>query len=260
MARARNIKPAFFTDAELVECDFWVRLLFAGLWTLADRAGRLNDKPKQIKMDLFPADSVDIGAGLDELATHGFITRYVVDGVPLIQIANFAKHQNPHRDERASILPAAPDPEEHRANTVQTLCKPGGNRADSLVLIPDPGLLDENDAPAAPVREKYPEEFEKFWAAYPKGHGAKAVTYVRWKQVPVAERGAVLAGVAAWKESERWKRGVIVGAERWIREKRWRDEPPPHENGRAHINDSLLQPSDAVWDRLEQERQRKARA
>ena len=64
MARARNIKPSFFTNEDLVELSFETRLLFIGLWTLADRAGRLEDRPKRIKMAVFPADSVDVERSL----------------------------------------------------------------------------------------------------------------------------------------------------------------------------------------------------
>lgn len=161
MARARNIKPGFFSDAELLDCDIWVRMLFAGLWTLADREGRLLDKPKQIGVDLFPRDRLDINAGLSELAEHGLIVRYEVDGVQIIQVKNFAKHQNPHKDERASILPPqvieddlavtiiqAPGfmPE----NTGQSAIKPSSLRADSPIpdsLIPDTGFPDTPHTP-----------------------------------------------------------------------------------------------------------------
>jgi hypothetical protein len=67
MARARNIKPSFFTNEELVELPFSTRLLFIGLWTLADREGRLEDRPKRIKMAIFPADNIDVDAALGEL-------------------------------------------------------------------------------------------------------------------------------------------------------------------------------------------------
>lgn len=142
MARARNIKPGFFTDAELVECEFWERLLFAGLWTIADKSGRLFDRPKQIKLDLFPADDVDIRSGLDSLERHGLIRRYSTSDQAIVQITNFAKHQNPHKDERASTIPAEFAPEEHGASTVQAPESHGANRADSLVLIPDSGLIE----------------------------------------------------------------------------------------------------------------------
>lgn len=128
MARARNLKPQFFTDAELVECEFWVRLLFAGLWTLADRRGILADKPKQIKIDLFPNDAVDIEAGLAALDKIGVIRRYQSqDGVCCIRVVNFLKHQNPHKDEKPNELP-----EEHPTSEVVTPGQHSVNRADSL--------------------------------------------------------------------------------------------------------------------------------
>lgn len=49
MARARNIKPAFFMNDELAEIDPLGRLLFIGLWTIADREGRLEDRPARHK-------------------------------------------------------------------------------------------------------------------------------------------------------------------------------------------------------------------
>jgi hypothetical protein len=105
MARARNIKPGFFKNADLVETTFETRLLFIGLWTLADREGRLQDRPKQIKMELFPADSVDVEACLNALVEYGFIRRYVADGKKIIQVVNFERHQTPHGKEADSELP-----------------------------------------------------------------------------------------------------------------------------------------------------------
>lgn len=106
MARARNIKPGFFKNDRLVELPFEFRLLFVGLWTLADREGRLEDRPKRIKMELFPADAVDVDAGLSELAYGGFIARYEEAGQKCIQVLAWAKHQNPHPREAESVLPA----------------------------------------------------------------------------------------------------------------------------------------------------------
>lgn len=149
MARARNIKPGFFRDAALVELPVETRLLFPGLWTLADRAGRLEDKPKQIKMEIYPADNFDVEVMLCQLSDVGLIVRYEIDGKRYIQVKNFEKHQNPHRDEKASTIPA---PCEHGASTVQEECKHGGNRADSL--IPDSLNLspESKHAPAKPAQ------------------------------------------------------------------------------------------------------------
>lgn len=144
MARARNIKPSFFANEDLVELSFETRLLFIGLWTLADRAGRLEDRPKRIKMAIFPADSVDVDRALDDLAKSGFIERYEARGMRCIQVTNFSKHQNPHVNEKPSDLPTLDEsrqaPEQHCASTVQAPEQHCGNPADSLIpdsLIPD---------------------------------------------------------------------------------------------------------------------------
>lgn len=135
MARARNIKPGFFTNEDLVELDFATRLLFAGLWTLADREGRLEDRPKKIKIGVFPADNVDVEVMLQELHRCQFIKRYEVDGERFIQIVSWHKHQSPHHTEKKSEIP-----DEHGCLTVKEPKQDGGNPPDSLIpdsLIPD---------------------------------------------------------------------------------------------------------------------------
>ena len=141
MSRARNIKPGFFANEDLVELPFETRLLFIGLWTLADREGRLEDRPKRIKMAIFPADSVDVDASLNALQASGFIRRYEAEGIPCIQILTFTKHQNPHCNEAPSKLPA---PCEHSTSTVQAPEQHGDTPADSLILCISDPLNPEN--------------------------------------------------------------------------------------------------------------------
>lgn len=104
MARSRNIKPGFFENEVLAECGPWARLCFAGLWTLADREGRLEDRPKRIKGELFRFDAIEVEPLLDELAAHGFLLRYRNNEGAFIQILAFAKHQSPHYSERPSSI------------------------------------------------------------------------------------------------------------------------------------------------------------
>lgn len=105
MARARNIKPGLFSNELLVELPAFDRLAFIGLWCLADREGRLEDRVKRIKIELFPCDDYDVEAGLVRLAAAGFISRYQVAGHSVIEIVNFQKHQSPHGSEKDSTLP-----------------------------------------------------------------------------------------------------------------------------------------------------------
>lgn len=152
MARARNIKPGFFTNDRLAECDPLARILFAGLWCIADRAGRLEDRPKRIKAELLPYDSCDADALIEQLAEGGFLERYEADGNRFIQVLNFDKHQNPHVKEAPSAIPA---PYKNKESTVQEQCTPdecteqAGLIPDSLNLIPD--SIEEANASVASV-------------------------------------------------------------------------------------------------------------
>ena len=142
MARARNIKPGFFTNDQLAECEYAARLLFAGLWCHADREGRLEDRPLKIKAQVFPYDrcgAEKVDGWLSQLAAAGFINRYAVNGTKYIQVNNFRKHQNPHVKEAASTIPAPDLPGASTGNS-------GASRADSLLPITD-SLLSESKAP-----------------------------------------------------------------------------------------------------------------
>ena len=105
MARIRTVKPDFFIDDDIAALDPLARLLFIGLWCLADKGGRLEDKPQRIKIQILPYDDCPIDSFLDDLANGGFIVRYEVEGQKLIQIKSFCKHQVVHHTEKDSILP-----------------------------------------------------------------------------------------------------------------------------------------------------------
>lgn len=109
MGRTRSIRPGFFLNEKLAEVNPLGRLLFAGLWTIADRRGRLEDRPRRIKAELLPYDDCDIDDLLNQLSTGGFIHRYIVNGERYIEIVNFEKHQHIPGSEAESILPASSD-------------------------------------------------------------------------------------------------------------------------------------------------------
>lgn len=99
------MKPGFFQNEQLAELPYEARLLFVGLWCLADREGRLEDRPKRIKMHVFPADLLDVEPLLQGLADEKLIVRYEVEGLRCIWIPEFLKHQRPHVNEVPSELP-----------------------------------------------------------------------------------------------------------------------------------------------------------
>ena len=105
MARARTIKPGYFTNDLLAECDPLARILFAGLWTVADRDGRMVCRPARIKAQVLPYDDCDIDELLWQLQRRRFVVIYEVDGVRYLQIEGFARHQNPHPREVSESIP-----------------------------------------------------------------------------------------------------------------------------------------------------------
>ena len=157
MARARGIKPSFFTNEDLAEINPLGRLLFIGLWCLADRAGRLEDRPKRIKIELLPCDNCDVDALLQALHDRRLIQRYAAGEHRLIQVTNFAKHQSPHHQERASRLPA---PETFEANGERARGRPKASPGfipdkyeaspGAIALIPDSLIPDSKTMSGKP--------------------------------------------------------------------------------------------------------------
>ncbi|MBN8573906.1 MAG: hypothetical protein J0M05_08330 [Candidatus Kapabacteria bacterium] len=119
--RIRTIKPQFFHNEDLAEMPMAARLFFIGLWTLADSEGRLEDRPRRIKAELFPYDNIDADDLLSRLQSAGFIIRYTSSGgqntergfceMKVIQIVNFKKHQrlSGREAEYESDFPPPPD-------------------------------------------------------------------------------------------------------------------------------------------------------
>lgn len=103
--RARNIKPGFFKNDDLAELDPLCRLLFVGLWCMADREGRLEYRPKRIKAEVLPYDTINIEDYLCSLEGKGMLAKYEVDGIEYLEIVGFHKHQNPHHMEVPSEIP-----------------------------------------------------------------------------------------------------------------------------------------------------------
>lgn len=162
--RARNIKPGFFANEELAECSVAARLLFIGLWCMADREGRLEDRPKRIAKELFGYEQIDVPALLAELESKQFISRYCGQStsdqgtkeVNCIQVNNFGKHQSPHRNEAESVLSSMDESTSDQGQ--KPLCPspvPRRLNEDSLIadsLIEECGTLNpERPAPAEVV-------------------------------------------------------------------------------------------------------------
>lgn len=108
MPRARLISPKFFKSEQLSKLPHETRLLFIGLWALADSEGRLEDHPRKIQEEIFPRDAVDIENLLNQLDAASLIFRYRILGCDYIQIPKWRNYQRPHPKEPSSKIPRIP--------------------------------------------------------------------------------------------------------------------------------------------------------
>lgn len=215
--RARNIKPGFYKNDELACCSPWARLLAPGLWMMADRDGRLKDRPMMIKAEIFPFDALDVEPLLVELVKAKHITRYEVDGRQYIQINNFAQHQNPHIKEKQSVIPNK-EPDKHNIITEQA--EKGKEQAG---LIPD-SLIPES--PPLPPKGDDDPNFAEFWLLFPKQRaGSKAKAQAAYRQaLKRASHDAIMGGLKAYIVSdEATKEGgrFVKGCAAWLNDDRW---------------------------------------
>lgn len=108
--RIRTIKPDVLLDDGLANVSIEAHFLLIGLPCLADREGRLEDRPLLIRSLIFPyRPTVNVDACLSELQKAGRVVRYDAGGHKLIQILEWDRDQRPHKRESPSKLPPIPD-------------------------------------------------------------------------------------------------------------------------------------------------------
>lgn len=213
MPRARLLKPGFFTNSELGRLPMAARLVFQGLWCVADREGRLVDDPARLKVEILPYDKVNVDRLLASLHEAGFIVRYESGGRRFIQVVNFKKHQRPHVREVPSTIPGmAQAPTEHAQGASEAA--PGTPLTLNQLQKPIPEA--EAD-PGPPAEDPVPlllRHWERAtgttvtpafadWLDAELGEG----TPLEWLRDAIAETGA--NGSKAWKYTraiiERWR-------------------------------------------------------
>ena len=201
VARIRTIKPDFFLHEELAELSALHRLLFIGLWTLADKRGVLEDRPKRIKAALLPWEDCDVEALLADLDRGGFIVRYEAEGERCLYIPGFAKHQKPHPKEAEASLPL-PGPDAFGREISRLAVERTDPAGKGFSSIPS--------SPAGKGREgvSFPSENGK--GADPASPGAPTATdFARFAGDAWAEAFGSLATIPIGLELEGWYSGAI---------------------------------------------------
>jgi hypothetical protein len=108
MARIRSIKPTFFRSRSVKTLSDKAKLVWIGLWNVADDDGRLVDELGILTGDLWAlsVSEAKLDKTLDELAAAGRIIRYKVAGQGYIQVAGW-EHQKINRATPSAIPPVS---------------------------------------------------------------------------------------------------------------------------------------------------------
>jgi hypothetical protein len=223
MARIRALKPDFFKDEDLATLPYEARILYSGLWCYADKAGRLEDRPKYLKAEIFPYDNINIEKFLNLLCQPNiqdrpekvFIRRYTVNERKYIDIPEFLKHQSPHHTEKESVFPSF----NGELTVIGTLKK--NDRRDAHISYPISKSLSES-------KSLLKNKFEIFYKSYPKKK-AKIEAEKAFSKLNPDDTllNAMLSAIDKAKKSEDWmkdKGRYIPYPATWINAKRWLDE------------------------------------
>lgn len=217
MARIRSLKPGFFHNEILAECEPLARILFMGLWGIANFEGVLEDRPKRIKAQVLPYDECDVENLLDQLAQHKFILRKTIDEKSFLYIPTFQRHQNPHKKEREgnNTLPMA-----NRFNDNDEAGRTKSEHAPKL---------------CRPKKEQCTESaFNAFWEIYPR-KSKRADAERIWNEIDpdgsLTEN--ILTAVGEQTESIQWSQDggrYIPNPANWLAQNRWEDQLPRQES------------------------------
>lgn len=225
MARIRSIKIDLFLDDGLESVSLEAHFLLAGLPVLADRAGRLEDKPKRIHAQIFPyRPTIDTAALLVELEGTGHIRRYEVGGQRYIEVGGWDRDQRPHVNEpKSSIPPPPPGYTEHYHSNAQVIreLNPGIQAHEDRAGIRDSGLgiLDlgcgdlPGIAPAQPVLGKPAKKAKEAKPPDPR-HAplVKALTDAGWP-FDGGKDAACVKALLALADQQEATRGDLAGVE-----------------------------------------------
>lgn len=215
--RQRILQPGFFTDSKALSLSPVERLFFAGIWCAADREGRLEDKPWDLKSRLMPVDDFDPHEALNSMAKLGLIRRYQGQpkanlGMPLriIVVTNFARHQRPHPREASSVLPAPPDisvDEAEMFNSFQYMERPAKGKPWTAKGMQ---LQSEPSEPSEPSKRKTTRTSANSRGARADGSKEKKTPHPKWNAiVDWLEAISVWAGCARPNWSSRDERGSL---------------------------------------------------
>ena len=112
--RIRSLKPEFFDSPSTAEAGPWARLLYMGMWCMADDWGVGPGNPKELAASIFPNDdqwtAQELPSLCKEVADSYGVEFYTHRGRRYFQIPSWEEHQVTQRRAKRRY-PTSDDPE-----------------------------------------------------------------------------------------------------------------------------------------------------
>lgn len=146
--RIRTIKPEFWGDEKMAPLDALTRLVFLGIISIADDAGRLLDSVKMIDGILFAYTDDSCREPLATLARMGRIERgETASGQRVIQIANWHHQKIDHPNLKGALPPITQPLTEPERETSEPVANHSRGTSDPIststydqLPVPEPSL------------------------------------------------------------------------------------------------------------------------
>lgn len=246
MARMRSIKPEYWADEDIAALPRDARLLYIGLWNLADEHGRLRGDPRYVKGQLFPYDDdlmpSAVDALLDALAAAGKVVRYRSGGGRYLFLPKLAKHQRLDAEKVPSRLPCPEESDpDSSAPTSEKFPDESAPHPDSSALKhvagsreQVAGSREQGKRANARTNAEADAAFDEFWSTYPRRE-AKGAARKAWdKALSRASPTAIIAGAQRYRDQPGRETRYTAHPATWLNADRWTDEPLPAGRSNGH--------------------------
>jgi hypothetical protein len=217
MARIRSTHPGQWSDEDFVAMSFPARILTLALRNIADDHGVFEWKPLTIKMQLLPADSLDVTPLLSEMVANNIAIEFEAEGKRYGAIRNFMKWQRPkkpsyqhpcpeHVLEYVGVNVGVSRTDEtsggHSSTPVGNRYGTGSENAQQRKEEGGRKKEEKNSCPKpAGGRISYPPEFEAVWKAYPTdANMSKSKALAAWRKLAVGDQQLVAKSIPAFRD------------------------------------------------------------
>lgn len=198
MARKRMIDPNIWQSEDFSKLSTLAKLVFIGLFSLADDEGRGRSNPVYLKSNLFPYEegirSADIDKTLSEISSNMSVIFYSCDGSKYYSLYNWNTWQKIDKPSKSKI----PEYDE------KTMQKIFDDNSTSVRRKVSPNIK-EKEKNNNEQKKILLEHFNLIWEKYPNKKGkAKAIEYyLQWI------KGRTIAGITRKLTDEQMYYAVV---------------------------------------------------